>query len=186
MKILDKIGLILFANSVLILSVIICLLIFGWVTPENVYYVINLVLSNQISTNIVLVVSVIFILLGVKCIFFTSEEKKINGIKDGILLENDEGQLVISKSTLEELVSKIAKGFEGAENVNAKIVLDEEKKLIVYVTLSVKEDAIIKELSLNLQNKIKSAIKKTSDLEVKEVNISIKDLSQKQNNTTIE
>ena len=86
MKILDKIGLILFANIVLILSVIICLLIFGWVTPENVYYVINLVLSNQISTNIVLVVSVIFILLGVKCIFFTSEEKKINGIKDGILL----------------------------------------------------------------------------------------------------
>ena len=186
MKILDKIGLILFSNLILILCIIICLLIFGWITPDNVYYAINLVLNNQIASNIILTLSVIFILLALKCIFFTSEEKKINGIRDGILLENDDGQLVISKSTLEELVNKIAIGFESAENVTTKVVLDEEKKLIVYVTLSVKEDAVIKELSSNLQNKIKDAIKKTSDLEVKEVNISVKDLSQKQNNTAIE
>ena len=186
MKILDKIGLVLFANLILILSVIICLLIFGWISVDNVDYAINLVLNNQIASNIILTLCVVFIILAIKCIFFTSEEKKINGIKDGILLENDDGQLVISKSTLEELVNKIAKSFESAENVNSKIVLDEEKKLIVYVTLSVKEDAVIKELSNNLQNRIKSAIKKTSDLEVKEVNISVKDLSQKQNNTTLE
>ena len=186
MKIVDKIGLFLFANFILILSVIICLLIFGWISVDNVDYAINLVLNNQIASNIILTLCVVFIILAIKCIFFTSEEKKINGIKDGILLENDDGQLVISKSTLEELVNKIAKSFESAENVNSKIVLDEEKKLIVYVTLSVKEDAVIKELSNNLQNRIKSAIKKTSDLEVKEVNISVKDLSQKQNNTTLE
>ena len=37
-------------------------------------------------------------------------------------------------------------------------------------------NAIIKELSTNLQTKIKNTIKRTSDLEVKEVNIRIKDI----------
>jgi len=105
---------------------------------------------------------------------------EINGIKDGILLQNSDGQLVISKATLEELVNNIVKGFDSAQDVSSKIVLDEEKNLIVYVTLNVKENAVIKELSNNLQTKIKSAIKKTSDLEVKEVNISVKDLNTKE------
>ncbi len=120
-------------------------------------------------------------MLAIKCIFFTSTDKKINGIKDGILLKNDDGQLVISKSTLEELVNNVVKGFDSAQDVQSKIILDEEKNLKVYVTLNVKENAIIKELSTNVQNKIKSAIKKTSDLEVKEVNISIKELQSEEN-----
>ena len=93
-----------------------------------------------------------------------------------ILLENSDGQLVISKSTLEELVDNVVRGFDSAQDVSSKIVVDEERNLKVYVTLKVKDNAIIKELSNNLQNKIKSAIKRTSDLEVKEVNVSVKEL----------
>ena len=98
----------------------------------------------------------------------------------GILLQNSDGQLVISKTTLEELVNNVVKGFDSAQNVSSKIVLDEEKNLIVYVTIDVKQNAVIKELSNNLQTKIKSAIKNTSDLEVKEVNISVKELQTEQ------
>lgn len=181
MKTLDKIGMIVFANLILILSVIICLLIFGWLDPESVYFVIKLALNDTITTNIFLAISVVLILLAIKCIFFTSTDKKINGIKDGILLKNDDGQLVISKTTLEELVNNVVKGFDSAQDVQSKIILDEEKNLKVYVTLNVKENAIIKELSTNLQNKIKSAIKKTLDLEVKEVNISVKELQSEEN-----
>lgn len=181
MKTLDKIGMIIFANLILILSVIICLLIFGWLDPESVYFVIKLALNDTITTNIFLAISVVLILLAIKCIFFTSTDKKINGIKDGILLKNDDGQLVISKTTLEELVNNVVKGFDSAQDVQSKIILDEEKNLKVYVTLNVKENAVIKELSTNLQNKIKSAIKKTSDLEVKEVNISVKELQSEEN-----
>lgn len=181
MKTLDKIGMIIFANLILILSVIICLLIFGWLDPESVYFVIKLALNDAVTTNIFLAISVVLILLAIKCIFFTSTDKKINGIKDGILLKNDDGQLVISKTTLEELVNNVVKGFDSAQDVQSKIILDEEKNLKVYVTLNVKENAIIKELSTNLQNKIKSAIKKTSDLEVKEVNISVKELQSEEN-----
>lgn len=176
MKILDKIGLIIFANLILIISVIVCLLVFGWLSPETLYEFTKLALNDTVTINILLGISVVCILLAIKCIFFSSDEKQINGIKDGILLQNSDGQLVISKSTLEELVNNVVKGFDSAQDISSKIVLDEENKLIVYVTLNVKENAVIKELSNNLQTKIKSAIKKTSDLEVKEVNISIKEL----------
>ena len=57
-----------------------------------------------------------------------------------------------------------------------QIELDNENNLKVFVNMSVKENAVIKELSTNLQNKIKEAIKKASDLEVKEVNIKVKNI----------
>lgn len=180
MKLLDKIGLIVFSNFILIISIIICLLIFGWLTPETVYDITKLALNDPVTTNVTLGIDVVCILLAIKCIFFSTDKNEINGIKDGILLQNSDGQLVISKATLEELVNNIVKGFDSAQDVSSKIVLDEEKNLIVYVTLNVKENAVIKELSNNLQTKIKSAIKKTSDLEVKEVNISVKDLNTKE------
>lgn len=183
MKTLDKIGLVIFSNLILILSIVMCLLIFGWLDVESVYFLVKFALNDVVTSNILLALSVIFILLAIKCIFFTSEEKKINGIKDGILLKNDDGELVISKATLQELVNSVVKGFDSATDVTSRIVMDEERKLKVYVTISVKENAIIKELSTNLQMKIKEAIKKTSDLEVKEVNISIRELEHEQNQT---
>lgn len=176
MKFLDKIGLAIFSVLILIISILVCLLIFGWLTPETVYDITKLALNDPVTTNVVLALSVICILLAIRCIFFSTEKNEINGIKDGILLQNTDGKLVISKATLEELVSNVAKGFDSAQDVTSKIVLDEEKNLIVYVTLNVTENAVIKELSNNLQSKIKAAIKKTSDLEVKEVNINIKEL----------
>lgn len=176
MKILDKIGLALFSTLILIISIILCLLIFGWLSPETVYTVMKIALNDAITTNVTLAISVICIVLSIKCIFFSSDKNEINGIKDGILLQNSDGQLVISKTTLEELVNNVVKGFDSAQDVTSKVVLDEEKNLKVYVTLNVKENAVIKELSNNLQTKIKSAIKRTSDLEVKEVNINIKEL----------
>lgn len=183
MKILDKIGLIVFSNLMLIISIILCLLVFGWLSPETVYDFIKIALNDVVTTNIILAIAIICILLAIKCIFFTSEDKQINGIKDGIVLQNTDGNLVISKSTLEELVNNIVRGFDSAQDVTSKITLDEENKIIVHVLLNVKENAVIKELSNNLKTKIKSAIKKTSDLEVKEVNISIKELRAEENKT---
>ena len=89
------------------------------------------------------------------------------------MLENDEGKLLISKETLESFIASVAKGFNGAENVRSKVYVDKENNLSVYITLFVHQDAVIKDLSLNLQSKIKEAIKKTSDLDVKEVNIRV-------------
>lgn len=176
MKILDKIGLAVFSTIVLIISIIVCLLIFGWLDLDFVYQVVEMTIANEICSNTLLVLSIIFILLAIKCIFFESGYKEDTDYKNGILLENSDGKLLITKDTLENLVTGIVKGFEGAESVNARVELDKENHVIVFVNLSVKENVVIKELSSNIQNKIKETIKKTSDLEVKEVNIKVRDI----------
>ena len=109
MKILDRIGLVIFSNLILIISIILCLLIFGWLSVDTMYDITKLALNDPITTNIILAIAIICIVLAIKCIFFTSDKNEINGIKDGILLQNSDGQLVISKSTLEELVNNVVK-----------------------------------------------------------------------------
>ena len=181
MKILDRIGLALFSTLILILSVIVCLMVFGWLDIDFVSQVMARAVEDQISSNILLGLSVIFILLAIKCIFFDSVSKQETDYKNGILLENSDGKLLITKDTLENLVNNVVRGFESAENVTTRVELDKENNVKVFVNLSVKENAIIKELSTNLQTKIKTTIKKTSDLEVKEVNIKVKDIEPEKN-----
>ena len=181
MKILDRIGLALFSTLILILSVIVCLMIFGWLDVDFVYQIMTRAIEDQISSNILLALSVIFILLAIKCIFFDSSSKQETDYKNGILLENADGKLLITKDTLENLVNNVVKGFESAENVRTRRELEKENTVKVHVSLTVKENAIIKELSTNLQTKIKTTIKKTSDLEVKEVNIKVKDIEPEKN-----
>lgn len=176
MKIIEKITLVLFSTLMLIISVIGCLLVFGWMDISFIEELFMQILQNPISSNILLGLNVIFILLAIRCIFFDSSSKQKNEYKNGILLENADGKLLITKETIENLVNSVVKGFDSAEDVTTKIELDKDNTVKVYVNLSVKENAIIKELSTNLQTKIKDTIKKTSDLEVKEVNIKVKNI----------
>ena len=178
MRIIEKIALIIFSYVVLILSIIMCLLVFGWLDTELVRNFIENIKMNSTLSAITLVVSVIAILLAIKCIFFDSTGKEIAKQREGILLENTDGKLLISKETIENLIASVAKGFDGAENVNSKVYVDKENNLSVYVTLFVHPDAVIKDLSNNLQNKIKEAVKKSSDLDVKEVNIKVRNITQ--------
>ncbi len=172
MKILDRIGLALFSSLMLIISIIVCLMIFGWLSVDLVHQFVVMAINDSVSSNIMLGLSIVFILLAIKCIFFDSSSKQEMDYKNGILLENSDGKLLITKDTIENLVNSVVKGFDSAENVTTRVELDKENNVTVFVNLSVKENAIIKELS----TKIKTTIKKTSDLEVKEVNIKVKDI----------
>ena len=183
MKTIEKITLVLFSTLMLIISVILCLSIFGWIDVEFIGIIINNAISNSVTANILLVLNIIFILLSIRCIFFDSSAKETEEYKNGILLENSNGKLLITKETIENLVNAVVKGFDSAEEVTTKIELDKENNVIVFVNLVVKENAVIKELSTNLQNKIKETVKKSSDLEVKEVNIKVKNIEPVQETT---
>lgn len=176
MKIIEKTTLVLFSTLMLIISIIGSLVIFGWLDFDIVDEIVTGITNNTVSSNIVLGLNVIFILLSIRCIFFDSSSKEKNEYKNGILLENSDGKLLISKETIENLVNGVVKGFDSAEDVNTKIELGKDNTVSIYVNLSVKENAVIKELSTNLQTKIKETIKKTSDLDVKEVNIKVKNI----------
>ncbi len=53
-------------------------------------------------------------------------------------------------------------------------MLDKNNNVNIYINLIVEANTIIKDLSAELQNEIKDKVKKITDLEVKEVNITIK------------
>ena len=179
MKFLEKLSLIIFSLIMLVISVINCLLIFGWLKLATIYSFATDILNNSAYSNAILAFSVV---LAIKCIFFSSHEKNGSNGGNGILLENDNGKLMISRDTLINIVNGVAKGFESTENVITRVGMDKEGNLKVSVELYVHQNTIIKDLSVNLQTRIKEEVKKTVDLDVKEVDIKIRNITSENNN----
>lgn len=180
MKVLEKITLIIYSNIMLVLSIILCLLVFGWLDIELVGNIVTKMIIGETTSKIVLGISVIFILLSIKCIFFDGSTKEQTKERQGVLLENESGKLMISKETIENLVNSVALNFQSAQEVTTRVALDKESSVTVFINLTVSQEAIIKDLSANLQAKIKEKIKEATDLEVKEVNITVKKVAPTQ------
>lgn len=179
MKFLDKFNLITFSIIILVISLIVCLLSFGWLKLDLALDGVAFLVKNTIANNISLGISIILILLSIKSIFFNSFSKEEMQSKEGILLENDNGKLLVSRDTIESLTNTVVKSFESAETVMTKVEVDNESHVKIYITLFVYPDAVIKELSNKLQTNVKDTIKKSLDLDVTEVNIRIKNISAK-------
>ena len=81
---------------------------------------------------------------------------------------------MISKETIENLVEAVTKEYKEAKDVSSRVELDKNNNVNIYVNLVVGSETIIKDLTVDLQNKIKEKVKQSADLEVKEVNITIK------------
>lgn len=174
MKIIEKITLIIYSNIILIISVIACLLVFRWIDIDIVLSLIKTLIISETSSKIILGISLIFILLSIRCIFFDPTSKKEIKDRQGVLLANDNGKLMISKETIENLVEVVTKQYKMAKEVTSRVELDKENNVNIFINLVVGSDTIIKDLSVDLQNKIKTKVKETTDLEVKEINITIK------------
>ena len=76
MKILEKITLIIYSNIMLVLAVILSLLVFGWLDIKLVGDIVTKIVVGETSGKIVLGLSVAFILLSIKCIFFDSTSRE--------------------------------------------------------------------------------------------------------------
>ena len=89
MKIIEKLSLTIFSILILILSLVMCLLAFGWLKTSTVLFLLQTALAMPTAVNIILVVSVILMLLAIKCIFFSSTTKENSEKSDGkVILDN--------------------------------------------------------------------------------------------------
>ena len=184
MKFIEKVTLIIYSNIILILSVIACLLVFGWIDIDVVQNLVKDLILYGTSSKIILGVSIVFILLSLRCIFFDPTSKQELKDKQGILLANDNGKLMISKETIEDLVQAVTKQYKMAKEVTSRVELDKENNVNIFVNLVVGSDTVIKDLSADLQDKIKTKVKETTDLEVKEVNVTVKKAVQEKQSKT--
>ena len=150
----------------------------GWLDLNLVIKAVEIGITHEIISKVVLGVSVVLILLALKCIFFNADTKNGNGQKDGILLENDNGKLLVSKNTIESLANAVVKNYESAQNVMTKVELDLENNVSIFITLFVYPDAIIKELSSIVIEYIKSFLRlKILHASIVELNNSCEDNS---------
>lgn len=177
MRFLENLFIKLFSLIILVLSVLVILIGFDIVSIKIFSDIINVLFSSELKGRITIIVSILLILVSLK-ILLTKRGKPKNG-KDGIILENANGKLIISKESLDNMIFNASKDIPGAENISSKTYLDLEQNLRVFVTVTVSSDIAIKDISTRLQSKIKSAIKQTADLEVSEVNVKIKNIVNK-------
>ncbi len=177
MKFLEKLALIIFSIVIGILAIGLILIMLDVLQIATVSRWILQLLQGDLSFKITLAVTLVLLLLAIKCIFFGA--KKEDDGRNGVTLENTAGKLVISRESLENLIANVVKDVQGIEAISSRTILDRHNNLIVYVTTLVSKDMMIKDVSSQIQEKIKQALSQTADLEVKQVNIKVKNITNK-------
>ena len=176
MKFLERFTLIIYSFVVLLLSVILSLLIFNWIDFEIVTEMVKALITGDLSSKITLGISIVFILLSIKCMFFDEKSNEMVRETQGILLKNEKGQLMISRESIDNIVKNTVVGFDNVKQCNTRIDVNSENQLRITLLLVVNENVVIKELASTLQKKVKEDVKKVADLEVQEVNVKITSL----------
>ncbi len=187
MKLLERIVLVVYSYIILLLAVMLCLLIFRWMPFDVATNILENLVEEETLSKVTLVVSAICMLLSLKCIFFDSHSKEIEKESNGILLKNENGQLLITKETLDNMVKSVVYGFDSIQECTPKISVNDNNEISITLQIVIdNNNVILKDLASNLQTRVKEELKKTSDLDVKEVNIKVIDLNKKEKNTKAE
>ena len=145
MKFLDKMILCIFSVLILLMAVISSACIFGWIDATGLYVFVTKALADQTTCNILLGLNVVLILFAIKGIFFESSTDEEKSVGNGIMLENDDGKLLVTKETITSIVNSVVAGFEGVKDQQSKITLDENNDLSILLTIAVSDQAVIKE-----------------------------------------
>jgi len=177
MRFLENLFIKLFSLVIFAGSIMMILTGLNIIEYDAITNIVKFLLDSETNKKVTLIFSIISAVVSLK-ILFTNNGKPKTG-KDGIILENSSGKLIISKESLDNWIFNAAKDIPGADNITSKTYLDLEQNLRVFVTVNITQDVSIKELSTTLQSKIKSAIKQTADLDVSEVNVKIKNIVNK-------
>ena len=184
MKLIDKVIYFIFSTIVLAIVVIVFMGLLNIGGVNHIFSFIggmpNMSFTQEQMTYII-IVGILLIIMAIKGILFQS---KLEENKDAIILENSSGKLIISRRTLENLVKDISNSVKGVENSSARVKVEKDTDLIISIDIVVKEGSI-KDITKKLQEDVKIAIKKASDLNVSEVNVNIKNIKKMNENTTV-
>ncbi len=182
MKILEKFVLILYSFLVLVISVVLCLVIFKIIDIETINNCIKYMLEDSTILITVLASSIVCILLSIRCLFFRKRKEIKKSDATDILLENESGRLLISKRAIENAVKNVVNNVvKDTKDCKVIVDIDPANYLSVYVSILLNNNLKIRDMTLDLQLKIKSQIKDDFDLDVKQVNIKIDSVEEKEN-----
>ncbi|MBR2289990.1 MAG: alkaline shock response membrane anchor protein AmaP [Clostridia bacterium] len=187
MTLFQKIVSVTFASIVLFVSVVFMLTLGGILAPDLGSNIMEDMIEGEFWSKIFFALFAILAIFAVREIAFGEKVSKEG--REGLILENESGKLIISKESLENLVAGVGKEIEGVDNISSRTFIDTEKNVVVEANVVVGREVALKDISAELQKRVKTALKQTADLDVKYVNIKIKNISNKKskkNNNTSE
>lgn len=174
MKFLERLGLAVFSIIILTLSIVLILIGAGFIEPTIFSILITKIVTVQNYTYILYGVCGVLALLALKCLFFTTpSEEEDNYDEEGIQLQNEDGTLLITKTTLCNIVDGVVMEIPKVHTSQTNVIIDNEGNVSLDVTINVANGVTIKDVSSKLQSKIKKTVKESTDLELKFVNIQV-------------
>ena len=161
MKILEKFVLILYSLLILVISVIICLIVFRVINIDQIQYCVDFVLKDGALTITTLAIAIICVLLSVRCLFFRKKKQIKKSTATDILLENDEGRLLISKTAIENAAKAIVRSsMEVSTDIKVTVDIDPANNISIYIVVMLDRALKVRDLTLDLQLKINIVFQK--------------------------
>lgn len=173
MRLVERFSIIVFSIIVLVLSGFTILVSTALINVDIFEDMFEVLSQNVIAT---VCVCVLLCLWSIANIFFKSDSKNEN--TNGVLLENENGSLLITRDSISNLVESVLKKTTDVKQENVKIDFDSDRNILINIVISVKDSTVMKETSAKLQESIKMTVKRATDLEVKQINIKIKGIEQ--------
>lgn len=176
MKFLDRLINFIFSLVMVIVSVTVLLVIFDFTSIDFINGLINDYVWNSEYETVVIAVSVIVFLAGIKTTIFLADFKKKKKVP--IMVNTDNGNIQIASETIENTARAVAKSHEEVREVNSKMI-SKNKGVNIYMSLLVSQDTNIRALTREIQEEVKTKIHDTTGVLVLNTDIKVKNIVEK-------
>lgn len=182
MKFLDRIYVKILAFLVLIISIVLIMITFSKISSEIFTTLVDRVLVLKNGEILIRIIGTIFALISTKILFFSDLKKSNleNEVEDGIKVNNETGEVLITKSTISSIANSVIAKTEGITDSDIFVRIAKDMELTLDIDIEVKDGFIIKDLTQELQQSIKSAVLESTNIEVKKTNINVIDYVKKE------
>ncbi len=174
MNFFDKLSFKIYSVIMLLISII-----FG-ITLTNIISISDIgeLIENFVSEYFwaTLVITLGLMIWSIRNIIYGGSTKRETS--SGILLENSNGKLLITRESISNLIETVVRENNKISNISTRLEFDENNNINVFLNFSVDTGASVKDITTDIQKKIKDTVKRSTDLDIKEVNIKIKNIEQ--------
>ena len=122
MTVFQKVVSVTLASVVLVVSIVLMLTLGGILEPTFGADMMSNIVEENFLSRLLFVLAIYLFIISLREIAF-GEKIESEG-KDGIILENESGKLIISKESLENLIAGVGKEIDGADAITSKTYID--------------------------------------------------------------
>lgn len=171
-NILFRILLTVYAFCLTLISLTAFLVFIGLIPFDTVVNVIFSALGDVTSTVVLVIISLIFSTLG---IVFLLSGVSADKNRKAIVKFSEVGEIIISINTIENIALAASKKIAGLRDTKARVRKRDDSVSLEIIT-SVIPDMNIPSVSVEIQEKVKSAVEKTSGITVNDVKVLIENI----------